>query len=241
MLKGIDVSNHQGVINWNRVKAAGIDFAMIRAGYGKNNIDKQFKRNIEECNRLGIPVGVYWFSYALSTKMAAEEAKACLAAIRPYKVEYPVVYDLEYDTLRYASLKDIAIDRKMASDMVRAFCGEVESAGYYAMNYSNLDYLRNMFEPELRKDYDLWLAQYSSQISNDAGQVYLWQHTDKGKVDGITGNVDLNISYRDYKAIIARAGLNSQAKKISVAIETNQTRNELTAALTKAGFKVSEV
>lgn len=241
MLKGIDVSSHQGLINWNRVKAAGIDFAMIRAGYGNNNIDKQFVRNITECNKLGIPVGVYWFSYALSAKMAADEAKACLAAIRPYRVEWPVVYDLEYDTLRYAGTKGVTIGRKMASDMVRAFCGEVEKAGYYAMNYSNLDYLRNMFEPELRKDYDLWYAQYSSAISKDAGQVWLWQHTDKGKVDGITGNVDLNIAYRDYKAIIERAGLNSPAKKISVTIETNQTRDELITALTKAGFKVREV
>ena len=125
--------------------------------------------------------------------------------------------------------------------MVRAFCSEVEKAGYYAMNYSNLDYLRNMFDPELRKEYDLWFAQYSSAISKDAGQVWLWQHTDKGSVDGITGNVDLNIAYRDYKAIIERAGLNNPVKRINVTIETNQTKDELVAALNKAGFRVREV
>ena len=94
MLKGIDVSEHQGRINWEQVKG-DIDFAILRAGYGRNNIDKQFIRNIEECNRLEIPVGIYWFSYAFSVEIARNEAKYVLEAIKPYKVDYPVSYDLE--------------------------------------------------------------------------------------------------------------------------------------------------
>ena len=99
MLKGIDVSEHQGRINWEQVKGH-VDFVMLRAGYGRNNIDKQFIRNIEECNRLGIPVGIYWFSYAWNEEMARNEAKYVLEAIKPYKIDYPISYDLEYDTLK---------------------------------------------------------------------------------------------------------------------------------------------
>lgn len=209
MLKGIDVSTHQGVINWDKVKAAGIEFAMLRAGYGRNNIDKQFKRNIEECNRLGIPAGVYWFSYALSEADAAREAESVLNLIKPYRIEYPVVYDLEYDTLRYARDHGVIIDKALASKMVRAFCEKIEAAGYYAMNYANLDYTRNMFEPDLRQKYDLWYAQYSSAISKEIGQVNLWQYSDKGSVDGIAGNVDMNYDYRNYKALITKLGLNN--------------------------------
>ena len=86
MLKGIDVSEHQGVIDWTMVKG-NVDFAMLRAGYGQNNIDKQFVRNIKECNRLNIPCGIYWFSYALNESMARQEAKYALAAVKDYRLE----------------------------------------------------------------------------------------------------------------------------------------------------------
>lgn len=241
MLRGIDVSKHQGLINWNRVKAAGIQFAMIRAGYGKNNIDTQFVRNITECNRLGIPVGVYWFSYALNEKMAAEEAQKVLEIIRPYKVEYPVVFDLEYDTIEYAKKKGITINKAMASKMVEAFCSTIEKAGYYAMNYANLDYLRNMFDPGLRTKYDLWYAQYASEMNSQVGNVGIWQYTSSGKVDGISGNVDMNIAYKDYKAIISKAGLNKPSRVVRVQIETDLTKDGLLQALASAGFRASEV
>lgn len=241
MLRGIDVSKHQGLINWNRVKAAGIQFAMIRAGYGKNNIDTQFVRNITECNRLGIPVGIYWFSYALNEKMAAEEAQKVLEIIRPYKVEYPVVFDLEYDTIDYAKKKGITIDKAMASKMVEAFCSTIEKAGYYAMNYANLDYLRNMFDPGLRTKYDLWYAQYASEVNSQVGSVGIWQYTSSGKVDGISGNVDMNIAYKDYKAIISKAGLNKPSRVVRVQIETDLTKEGLMQALASAGFRASEV
>ncbi len=96
--KGIDVSEHNGVIDWEKAKASGVGFAMIRAGYGRT-VEKQFKRNISECNRVGLPCGVYWFSYALNAVGAANEAKACLKAIAPYKVDLPVAFDLEHDSV----------------------------------------------------------------------------------------------------------------------------------------------
>jgi|GEM_PF-270707 len=205
MFKGIDVSRHQGKIDWEKVKNTGIEFAILRAGYGKNAIDSEFYRNVSECNRLGIPCGVYWFSYALNVEMAAQEALYCLEAIKPYKIEYPVYYDLEYDTLEWAKKNNVSINKQLATKMVEAFCGQVEKAGYYAGNYSNLDYLKNMFDESLLEKYDLWYARYATSCDRN---VNLWQHTSSGKVDGIKGNVDMNVAYKNYPEIIKKAGLN---------------------------------
>ncbi|PYG86719.1 GH25 family lysozyme M1 (1,4-beta-N-acetylmuramidase) [Ruminiclostridium sufflavum DSM 19573] len=227
--KGIDVSKHQGVINWDKVKAAGIEFAMLRAGFGNNNIDGQFKRNIKECNRVGIPVGVYWFSYALNAEMAAREAWQCIEAIKPYKVEYPVCFDLEYDTVRYAKEKGVKIDKTKATTFVKAFCTEVEKSGYFAMNYSNQDYARSMFDMDYLSRFDLWYAYYNKNCSrNDAG---LWQYTSSGKVTGINGNVDLDIAFKDYPAIIRGAGLNGLSKTAS----SSNSSQDKAKAIVKGG------
>lgn len=206
MLKYIDVSTHQGEIVWERVKAAGVDGVMLRAGYGRNNIDAQFVRNIKECNRLGIPCGVYWFSYAYTEEMAKKEAEYCLAAVEDYKLELPICFDFEYDSVKYAKKQGVTVDKKLATVLVHAFCKTIEAAGYYVMNYANPDYLRNYFDSSVGR-YDLWLAWYSSaeKPTVDCG---IWQYSSKGKVDGIKGNVDMNRSYKDYAAIIKRVGLN---------------------------------
>lgn len=197
-LKGIDVSIHNGTINWGKVKASGIDFAMIRAGYGSNTIDKQFKRNITECNRLGIKAGIYWFSYALTPKQAAIEAKFCLELIKDYKVDFPVAYDLEDDNVnRYAKKYGVNIDKALASNMANAFLSVIKEAGYLPANYANLDYLRIMFTDQVTNKYDLWLAQWTEKPTY-AGNFNLWQYNSKGKVDGIETDVDLNIAYTDY-------------------------------------------
>ncbi|MGU8397542.1 glycoside hydrolase family 25 protein, partial [Clostridium perfringens] len=159
MLKGIDVSEHQGRIDWERVKG-NIDFAILRAGYGRNNIDKQFIRNIEECNRLCIPVGIYWFSYAWNEEMARNEARYVLEAIKGYRVDYPISYDLEYDTLNYASKNGVTIGKRLATDMVKAFCDEINRNGYRAMNYTNQDFLLNKFYMNELTNYPLWYAWY---------------------------------------------------------------------------------
>lgn len=197
MLKAIDVSEHQGYINWEQVKG-NIDFAMIRAGYGHNNIDKQFIRNISECNRLNIPVGVYWFSYAHDVEGAKAEANYVLEAIKPYKVDYPISYDLEYDTLRYANQQGYTIDKRTATDMVNAFCSTIENSGFKAMNYANPDFINNKFyQSEI--SYPLWLAWYG--VSEDRAKAYspaMWQYSESGSVSGIgTNSVDMNYCYAD--------------------------------------------
>jgi GH25 family lysozyme M1 (1,4-beta-N-acetylmuramidase) len=205
---GIDVSHHQGVIDWDAVKAAGVDFVMLRAGYGQNNIDAQFTRNISECNRLGIPVGVYWFSYALTPEDAAEEAKYCMNAVAPYKLQMPISCDVEYDTVRYAATKGVTIDKNLATEMADAFCSTVEANGYYAMNYMNQDYSRNMFDMQKLAGYDVWYAMPSTDESRAYPGAKLWQNSTFGTVSGINGQVDMDTALVNYPAIIRNAGLN---------------------------------
>lgn len=198
MLKGIDVSEHQGRIDWERVKG-NIDFAILRAGYGRNNIDKQFIRNIEECNRLCIPVGIYWFSYAWNEEMAKNEARYVLEAIKGYRVDYPISYDLEYDTLNYAKKNGVTIGKRLATDMINAFCSTIENAGYKAMNYANPDFINNKFyQSEI--NYPLWLAWYG--VSEDKVKAYnpaMWQYSESGSISGIgTNSVDMNYCYENF-------------------------------------------
>lgn len=208
--RGIDVSEHQGTIDWEKVKASGVEFAIIRAGYGRNNPDKQFVRNITACNRLGIPCGVYWFSYAYTPKMAAQEALYCLEAVKPYRVEYPVAFDFEYDSVRYAEEKGITVQKALSTAMADAFCNAIQNDGYYTALYTNLDYLQRYFAEELLDKYDLWLAQWPKTVDleNPPAGAGIWQYTSSGTVPGISGRVDCNAAYVDYPEVIRGAGLN---------------------------------
>lgn len=212
-LKGIDVSAHQGVIDWEKVKADGVQFAMIRAGYGTDTVDKYAQRNFSECNRLGIPCGAYWFMYALTKADAIANAKKCLEVVAPFKLEYPISCDFEYDTVRYAKDCGVSLGKAECTSFSKAFCETIENAGYYAMNYANQDYMRNMFDYDQIKKYDLWYAWYNSTINrNDAG---MWQYGSTGRVAGISGNVDMNISFNDYATIIKKNGLNHLSNNAS--------------------------
>lgn len=208
--KYIDVSTHQGVIDFEKVKAAGVHGVIIRAGYGQNNIDAQFKRNISECNRLGIPCGVYWFSYAYTEAMARQEAEYCLAAIKPYRVELPVCYDFEYASVDHAQKNGVGIGKTLATAFVHAFCSVIEKAGYYAMNYTNKDYLSRYFDETVLK-YDLWFATYPARPdpNKPPRECGIWQYTSKGRINGINANVDVNAAYKDYPTIIRDAELNN--------------------------------
>ena len=192
-LKGIDVSYHQGRIDWKKVKNAGIQFVMLRAGYGRNNLDKQFHANANGCRINGIPFGVYWFSYAYTVEMARQEARYCAAAIEQYEVQYPVCYDLEYDSISYAKKNNVTISKTLATKMAVAFCEEVERLGYKAMNYANLDYAKRMFGSV---PYDLWFARYNPTPGRS--DMAIWQYSSSGAVPGITGEVDMNYCYKDY-------------------------------------------
>ena len=210
MLKGIDVSEHQGRIDWDRVKDK-IDFAIIREGWGSHTTDSQADRNVRECNRLGIPVGLYHFSYAYTIDMAIHEAHLCIEFAKKYRIDYPIVYDLERASLDYAKKVGKPISRRLATDMAKAFMREVEKAGYYAMLYTNPDLLNNVYyKDELIPRFALWLAWYKASISSAKKYApKIFQYSEEGTISGIgTHSVDLDYGFEDMAETIRRKGLN---------------------------------
>lgn len=206
MFNGIDVSRHQGDINWELVKP-NIDFAIIRAGFGKNNIDAKAVRNVGECERLGIPYGLYWFSYALTPEMAKREAEYLVDFIGEHKPEYPIVYDFEYDTVAHANRNGARVDRQFVLNCTEEFCRTLEEHDFYAMFYTNNEYYRLYYQAsKVAEKYDMWYARYSQSAGR---KVTLWQYSDKGKLPGISGYVDLDRTERDYPLIIKKNNLNN--------------------------------
>lgn len=205
LMKGIDVSTHQGVIDWNKVKG-NVDFVVIRAGYGKNNIDNQAFNNVKGCTDNGIPFGLYWFSYAYTVEMARKEAQYLLSFVKGHTPLLPLYFDFEYDSANYAKKNDVTVTQKLLRDMATAFCEELENAGYYAGIYANNDYIKNHYGESIFKTYDLWYAQWG--VDAPSRSVHLWQYTSEGKVDGIKGNVDMNFAYIDFPSVIKENKLN---------------------------------
>lgn len=200
---GIDCSKWQGIIDWKKAKSAGVEFAIARSGYGKESptqVDKTFETNYAGCKANGIPIGTYHYSYADSISDAKLEAQFCLKNIAGKQLEYPVVFDIEDKEM-------LKLSTQIRTDICRAFCETIENAGYYAMIYTNLDWYRNKINgAELSKKYDIWLAQW--YVSKPAVNCGIWQKSEVGKIDGISGNVDLNEAYKDYPAIMKSKGLN---------------------------------
>lgn len=199
MIKGIDVSKWNGKIDWKKVKKSGIKFAIIREGYGKKSpvqIDKCFKENMEGAKNEGINVGIYHYSYADNTQDAISEAQFCLENIHGYKLEYPVVFDIEDKEM-------LKLSNRERTNICKAFCEEIEKNGYYVMIYTNKDWIDNyLCTEELFSKYDLWLADwYKDTPSYSCG---IWQYSSMGRIDGIKGNVDLNIAYNDYSNILKK-------------------------------------
>lgn len=193
---GIDVSSHQGKINWKNVKNDGIEFAMIRAGYRgykEGNIveDKMFSENISNALQEGIEVGVYFFSQAITTEEAKEEARFVLDLIKDYSIKYPVAFDMEIvgeeDRINN-------ISNKKKTKIAKVFCDEIKNSGYKSMVYGNLSWLGNIIDLTSISQHELWLAQYSHE-PHFPYKFSIWQYTDEGNVKGIKGNVDLNLSF----------------------------------------------
>lgn len=201
--KGIDVSKWQGEIDWQKVKNAGINFAIIREGYGKKSptqVDKKFKVNIEGAKSVGINCGIYHYSYADSISDAKLEAEFCLENIGDYTLEYPVVFDIEDKEM-------LKLSSRQRTDICRTFCEEIEKNGYYAMIYTNKNWLDNyLYADELLKRFDLWLAEWYCE--NPSYTCGIWQYSEIGIIDGINGNIDFNISYKNYPEIMKAKGLN---------------------------------
>ena len=206
-IKGIDVSTFQKEVDWKQVKADGVKFAILRAGFGDGNQDVMFESHIKGALYAGLDVGIYWFLYPTSAAEARQEARKCLKILEPYKgkIEYPIYADYEYDSDRYAQEQGVAVTKAFRTDCIVAFCEEIESAGWYAGWYANLDYIRNKVDMTRLKRYDLWLADYTGGPNYDCG---MQQFTSSGQVDGITGGVDCNTAFRDYPTRIREKGCN---------------------------------
>ncbi len=198
---GIDVSSHQKEVDWESVKEAGIEFAIIRVAYrgygsaGNLELDDYFEKNVKGATKVGIPFGVYIYSAAVNEAEAIEEANLVLSAIKGYKFDYPVIYDVELYEKRCEN-----VSRKQFTNNTIAFLETIKAAGYKAMYYTNRNFIKNYLEYERLKNYDLWLAVYSNSADDTPVRNYnykIWQYSQTGKINGIKGNVDLNIQIKD--------------------------------------------
>ena len=208
MSKGIDVSNHNGVIDWAKVKASGkVDFAIIRAGYGKSitQKDKTFEQNYAGCKANGIPCGAYWYSYAVTPAEAEAEARTFLQAIAGKQFEYPVYFDIEERSA-------LATGQKNCTAMCKSFCSVMEKAGYWVGIYGSRSAIEAYIDAETQKRYSIWAAEWSNKL-NYHGEAGIWQYSDKGKVNGISGDVDLDECYVDYPEFVKAAWRNGYAKQ----------------------------
>lgn len=202
MYKGIDVSKWQGHIDWQRVK---VDFAIIRAGISTSK-DVRFEENYAGATAAGIPVGVYWYLKAMTVEAAHREAAACIKAIAGKSLAYPVYADIE-------EAAQLRLGRDKLTAIAAAFLEDVEAAGYFVGLYSSKSHLETCFTAEIRERYAVWVAHYGVGKTTYSGRYGMWQYTDKGKVDGITGAVDLDIAYEDYPAIIGGTATDTPPQK----------------------------
>lgn len=203
IFEGVDVSVYQGNIDWNKAKADGIEFAIMRAGYGKyvSQKDKYFDQNMKNAKAAGLPCGVYWFSYALTPEDAIKEADACYEVIKNYKLEYPVSFDMETES-------QMKLPKETVAQIIEAFCGRMESYGYYTTLYTYASFLNYKVEDRIFDKYDIWVAHYNTSKPAFNRNYGLWQYSCTGSVWGITGNVDRDYVYLDYERIIKNAHLN---------------------------------
>ena len=205
--KGIDVSYAQGDIDWKKVADSGVEFAIIRAGRGragKNNTMKEddyFRQNIKGAQANGIDVGVYFYSYATSVSEAKEEARFLLEIIDGYKIQYPVILDMEEEF-------QSGIGTKKLTKMIEAFFEVLMEEKYFPMFYSYKSWLEENLDMTILDKYAIWLAQVGDEVTYDGGY-YIWQYSFKGKVNGISTDVDLDYSYRDFPSILKKYGLNN--------------------------------
>ena len=191
--KGIDVSKHNGNIDWSQVKSAGINYAMIRCGYRGSSsgvlvVDPMYEANMKGAQAAGIGVGVYFFSQAVNQQEAVEEASMVLDLISGYSLQYPVYVDVEKSRGRGDE-----ISPEERTEICRAFLATIQNAGYTAGIYSNKLWFENRINTGSLTDYKIWLAQYVDIPTYTATRYDMWQYTSKGNVPGVPGNCDMNV------------------------------------------------
>ena len=230
--RGIDVSNFQGTIDWNQAKAAGIEFAILKVGpvYGKP--DLTFERNATECERLGIPYGVYYYSYARSVADANIEADRTLAWLGGHHPSLPVYYDLEDNYI----LQDPNFSKDKLAQIAQTFCNRMEAVGFKSGIYANLNWFNNYLNSPSLSGYDHWVAQYNWRCDY-AGSYSFWQYSSSGNVPGVNGRCDMNYCFNgsflnvddgkmhiQYEAHVSNIGWMSSKRDGSTAGTTGQSK-----------------
>lgn len=239
--KGIDVSYHNGAIDFNKVKAAGYSFAILRAGWcgydgqivkGKG-YDARFDTFVKDALSAGLDVGVYVYSYAKTPEAAKVAAQQVLAMIKPYKLTMPIMWDYE-DSALYASF-----GRAKNNELCKAFLDEIEAAGYYGMLYTYTSFANSYLDMSQLQKYDLWIADYRGYVGYKCAYG-IWQYTSSGSVDGVSSaRCDLNKAYRDYPSIIKAAGLNGLAPpQTDITVELTAEIDKIKSQLAAAQFEL---
>lgn len=208
-IKGIDVSEFQGKIDWSKVKNDGIKFAILRVGFGmdiESQDDKYIKRNIEECEDLDIPYGVYLFSYADSLEKAKSEAEHTLRLIKGHKLAMGVWYDIE-DNKTSGS-----ISKSTLTNIINTYCEAIKKAGFNVGIYASLSWLNNKIDASIQDKWPVWVAQYYKECQYKK-DYKIWQYASDGKVDGISGKVDMNYYYGKIDTSTDKDTSNKEEKK----------------------------
>lgn len=256
MLKGIDVSHHNGEIDWGKVKESGlVDFAILRTGFGRQSptqVDKQFERNYVECKKYGIPVGAYHYSYSLTPADAELEAVFALQLIEGKQFEFPIFIDIEEKS-------QVALNRNVCSNIVKAFCDTLECKKCWAGVYSFDSFFKTNLNSEIPNRYATWVARVPS-VDNGSNTVTpvnipkarldIHQFSWKGQIPGIKGDVDMNIAYKDFTPLVKNAQLNGYGVKTEdpekkytvIATQSGLTKDkaeDTSTYLKKLGMKVS--
>lgn len=203
LVYGMDVSQHNGKINFKKAKRDGIEFVFIRVGYTgytkssfSLNLDKKYKTYIKDATKAGLKVGVYWYSQSTKVSEAKKEAKALLKAIKGYSITMPVVFDYEFADTKKGRLDSAKLSKTNMTANALAFLNTVSNAGYDACIYASENFLEeHLYANQISSSFKVWLANYSSKI-NYKGDYEFWQHTAKGRVSGMRGNVDINFWYK---------------------------------------------
>lgn len=221
-IKGIDISTWQGKdIDFTAVKKSGIEFVILRAGYGREVSQKDdcFDENYRQAKEAGLKLGAYWFSYADSAEDAKREAKACLQCVGGKKLDLPVFFDLELD-------RQFAKGRAFCDSLIEAFCEEILKGGYKTGLYMSYSPLMSCTSSTIREKYPLWIAQYYSHCQYD-GKFAIWQYSDRGRVNGLNGDIDMDILYDTALLKSENSVVNSAENKIDVTYQVYADRRWL--------------
>lgn len=200
---GIDVSEHQGDIDWQKVKDSGVDYAIIRVGYrgytrGRLYQDEMFEKNVKGATDAGLKVGLYVFSQAVSVMEAEEEAGYILGLIQNYKIDYPIVFDWENITTDDAEkARTNAVSGAEVTQFANAFCTKISKAGYNTAVYINKHQAYNFYDLSELAQFDIWYAEYQP-LPSLYYEFSMWQYTEEGAVEGIEVPCDINVSFKDY-------------------------------------------